>query len=163
MKVVGDLITGYQADAMGNAADKLRDIAGNPLPGVATISDRNGNIFTVSNPNLISASDVEDFGTEILNTTNAPDGAGIDDERTADMRVGGGPSALGSGYFGIGTGAIPLPGEETYGDLFGFAQGGPVGGIGSLPTGGMPIYDQFGNRIRYVWLLGVGPEPGDRD
>lgn len=150
MGIVGNLITGYQADAMGNAADKLRDIGANPLPGVSTISDRNGNIFTVSNPTSIAVSDVRDFGTEILNTTNAPDGAGIDDERTADMRVGLGPSSLGSGYFGGGTGSIPLPGEEIYGDFAGFAKGGyvqrPVG-IDALSTGRVPMYDQYGNII----------------
>lgn len=121
--ILGNLITGQQADAMGNAADKLRNIAANPLPGVTTISDRNGNIFTVSNPTSIAASDVNDFGTEILQTTNAPDGAGIDDERTADMRAGLGPSTLSGRYFS-GTGSIPLPGEELYGDVAGFAQGG---------------------------------------
>ena len=150
MGIVGNLITGYQADAMGNAADKLRDIGANPLPGVTTISDRNGNIFTVSNPTSIAASDVRDFGTEILNTTNAPDGAGIDDERTADMNVGFRTSSLGSGYFGGGTGSIPLPGEEIYGDFAGFAKGGyvqrPVG-IDALSTGRVPMYDQYGNII----------------
>jgi hypothetical protein len=122
---------------MGSAADKLRDIAANPLPGVATISDRNGNIFTVSNPNLIAASDVADFGTDILQTTNAPDGAGIDDERTADMGFGG-YRPVSAGSF-IGTGPSGIPGELDN-EFFGFAKGGPVQ---------VPVYDQYGN-ILYV-------------
>ena len=143
--ILGNIITGQQADAMGNAADKLRNIASNPLPGVATISDRNGNVYTISNPNLVAASDVADFGTDILQTTNAPDGAGIDDER-----VGFGGGVPVSVMPSIGTGSFPLPGEEIYGDLAGFAQGGYVqrsAGIDALSTGRVPMYDRFGNIV----------------
>ena len=120
--ILGNIITGQQVDAMANAAEKLRETQQADLPGVKSVSDTQGNVYTISNPQTVAQSDYDTFGDiGPISTPVAPGGPAVDD----------------------------IPTEDDLGvNFMGFAQGGPVGGIGSLPVNYMPIYDKFGNRIR---------------
>jgi hypothetical protein len=124
MKVIGNIITGQQAEAMGDAAEKLRTIQQNPLPGTQTISDVNGNVYTVSNPQTIEQADRDMFGDNGTITAPTPGGPSVTDD---------------------------IPRDDDLGvNFLGFAQGGYVqapSGIGTLPMRVLVGYDQYGNPI----------------
>lgn len=63
--LAGNVIAGQQADAMGRAADALAEIESQDVPGVVSVSDKQGNVFGYSSPATIAASDAATFGTSL--------------------------------------------------------------------------------------------------
>lgn len=64
-KAAGNVIAGQQANAMGNAANTLAAIEAQDVPGIMSMSDKSGNVYSMSTPASIAAADAETFGTSL--------------------------------------------------------------------------------------------------
>lgn len=74
--IAGNYIAGQQADRMGNAADALASMQQSNLPGMFSVSDANGNVYSMSTPDSIAAADAAMFGGMDMGGYSAADGVG---------------------------------------------------------------------------------------
>ncbi len=154
--VVGNAMSGTQADAMGNAATALSDISaqGQTAPGVVSVSDSNGNVTSFSSPATVNAADVAmglsapaapSVATEAQTAEAVSaalgEAAGIAAANGAAAASGVGPGGAPGGAGGDGgTGDAASATGDGGGDG-GSADGGV--GAGGLASGGI-------SRLRYA-------------
>jgi hypothetical protein len=154
--VVGNAMSGSQADAMGNAATALSDISaqGQTAPGVVSVSDSNGNVTSFSSPATVNAADVAmglsapaapSVATEAQTAEAVSaalgEAAGIAAANGAAAASGVGPGGAPGGAGGDGgTGDAASATGDGGGDG-GSADGGV--GAGGLASGGI-------SRLRYA-------------
>ena len=166
--LIGKALVDQQINAMGKAQSEMENMLS--IPGINVISDENGNIIGISNPESIAAADIANFGTSqsvgeqnvSTNMASIAEGTGGD--------VGGDVGGIGGiGDVGPGSGGESPWAEGGYvtqyadgGSVFSMQDGGFVMTKDAVEGAGGP--QGIAQILPQARMIGGPPDPtGKRD